>query len=133
MHELSMAQSLVDVACSQLERSGWRPGAERVSAVHVRVGALSGVVADALVSAYDIAIQGTELEGSKLVAEMTDLVVWCDTCRSEQTLSDFVRKCPVCGSATPQVVRGTELELASIEVIDATANRGSSTTHTEAK
>ena len=56
MHELSIALSILDLAAEEAERHGGR-----VAAVHLRLGPLAGVVKDALVSAYDLAREGTPL------------------------------------------------------------------------
>ena len=53
MHELSIALSLLDLVEEEAERRG-----VRVAAVHVRLGPLSGVVRDALVSAFELAREG---------------------------------------------------------------------------
>ncbi len=56
MHELSIALSILDIA---EEEAGDRVG--RVAAVHLKLGPLSGVVKEALLSAYDLAREGTAL------------------------------------------------------------------------
>ncbi|HXE30610.1 MAG TPA: hydrogenase maturation nickel metallochaperone HypA [Terriglobales bacterium] len=67
MHELSLAMSLID---GVEEECAARPGL-KVRAVHLRLGALSGVNADALTFSYQLACQGTPLEGTALVTEAT--------------------------------------------------------------
>jgi len=69
MHELSIALSLVDAACDELPRLGPKVA---VRSVHVRLGPYSGVVADALVSAFDVAAAGSPLAGARLEIEHTD-------------------------------------------------------------
>ena len=61
MHELSIAHSLVESAVDAAEKAG----ARRVTRVHLRLGALSGVVRNALEFGYEITTQGTLLEGSE--------------------------------------------------------------------
>jgi hydrogenase nickel incorporation protein HypA/HybF len=68
MHELSVALSLIELA----EEEGGRLGG-RVCAVHIKLGALAGVVKDALLFSYEIACQDTSLAGSQLVIEDTPL------------------------------------------------------------
>jgi len=46
-----------------------RQGGTRVTALHLKLGTLSGVVKEALTFSYEIACQGTALEGSQLVIE----------------------------------------------------------------
>ena len=67
MHELSIAMSLVDTICEELPKLG----AVVVRAVHVRVGALSGVVPDALTFAFDVAADGSPIAGARLDVEGT--------------------------------------------------------------
>ena len=56
MHELSIAMSIVDMAQEEAERRN-----ATVDAVHLELGLLSGVVADALLFSYEIACAGTRL------------------------------------------------------------------------
>ena len=67
MHELSIAVSLVDLACEEMERRQL----DRILALHLRVGAMSGVVKDALVFSFGIAAAGTSVEGTSLNVEDT--------------------------------------------------------------
>jgi hydrogenase nickel incorporation protein HypA/HybF len=60
MHELSIALSILDVATEEAAR---RSG--RVLAVHLKLGPLAGVVKEALLSAYDLAREGTPLGPSR--------------------------------------------------------------------
>ena len=68
LHELSIAMSMIDIASEEAAR---HVGA-RVTALHLKLGALSGVVKEALNFSYEIACQGTALEGSQLVIEETE-------------------------------------------------------------
>jgi hydrogenase nickel incorporation protein HypA/HybF len=67
MHELSIALSLVELACEEAERLQ----ARRVEALHVRVGPFSGVVKEALLFSFDIAAAGTSIDGARLKVEDT--------------------------------------------------------------
>jgi len=67
MHELSIALSLVDLACEEKERRQL----PTVQALHLRLGSLSGVVKDALVFSFDMAAAGTCIEGATLKVEET--------------------------------------------------------------
>lgn len=62
MHELSIALSLIDLASERATQLD----VERIAAVHVRVGALSGVVREALAFSYEVARAGTPLEHARL-------------------------------------------------------------------
>lgn len=113
MHELSIAASLVE----SVEQAARQAGAQRVTQVFLRLGALSGVAKDALLFSYDIATAGTLLEGSRLTIEDVPVIVHCDGCQRDVTLpgiQDF--RCPVCGRPSARVVAGRELEIAGVEI-----------------
>jgi hydrogenase nickel incorporation protein HypA/HybF len=112
MHELSIATSIVDMAREKAEELGGR-----VWAVHLKLGPLSGVVKDALLFSYGIACQDTPLDGSTLVVEDAPLVVFCPRCDQQRVLGAArALRCPECGTPTPDVVGGRELELVSLEI-----------------
>ncbi len=92
-------------------------GGARIEVVHLRLGVFAGVVKDALLFSFEVATEGTLAEGAVLDIEEIPLVVYCDACQRERTLpcaQAFV--CPSCGSPTPEVRRGRELEVTTIEV-----------------
>jgi hydrogenase nickel incorporation protein HypA/HybF len=91
-------------------------GIERVSAVHLRVGAMAGIVRDSLRFSWDLASANTVAAGSRLDIEEVPLAVYCDTCGQEKTLERIILRCPACGSPTPRIVRGRELHIVAMEV-----------------
>ena len=98
------------------EESDKRGGA-RVNAVHLKLGALAGVVKDALLSSYELACEGTELQGSRLVVEEIPIEVYCPKCLAPRTLESvqwFV--CPECQSPVSEVIRGRELQVFALEL-----------------
>jgi hydrogenase nickel incorporation protein HypA/HybF len=112
MHELSIALSIVDVAEEAAERQDGR-----VTAVHLRLGPLAGVIKDALISAYEMARAGTRLEAAELAVEEVPLRGYCPRCAATQELPSVLELCcPVCGTPTPEVVSGRELEVVALEV-----------------
>lgn len=117
MHELSIAHSLVSAA----EAAGREAGVSQVTAVHLRLGALSGIVRDALLFCYDLAAEGTLLEGSRLIIEDVPVAIWCDPCQSERTLPSIQRmRCPVCDTPSADIRSGRELDIIGLEVVDTT-------------
>ena len=108
MHELSIAQSVVDTV---LERTGER----HVTTVRLQVGRLSGVVPDALTFCFDLAAAGTPLDGARLEIEEPTGRAHCRDCDAEFGLQDLILLCD-CGSADVEVMSGRELQLTSVEV-----------------
>jgi hydrogenase nickel incorporation protein HypA/HybF len=112
VHELSFAMSLVEMATAEAARRG-----ARVLAAHVKLGALSGVVKEALLSSYEAASAGTPLEGSALVIEEVPAVIHCGVCREDRATRQYDWfTCEVCGATTTDLIRGRELELSALEL-----------------
>ena len=77
------------IAC----RGSERPGTPRP---------LSGVVADALEFCYELSVEGTPLQGSRLVVEEQPVVVFCPNCHENRVLEDICFfRCPTCGHPRP--------------------------------
>jgi hydrogenase nickel incorporation protein HypA/HybF len=113
MHELSIAMSIVDMA----QEEAARHGQAQVQAVHLRLGLLSGVVKEALLSSYEMACASTPLEGSQLLIEEIPVEVFCPKCDGPRVVSSIQWFCcPECGTPTPTVLRGKELEVVALEI-----------------
>lgn len=112
MHELSIAMGIVDAAADEAQRRG-----VQVSAVHVRLGALSGVVKDALLFSYEMACQDTPLAGSRLIVEDVPVAVFCSECKETRVLGSVqCFACPECGAPSMDIRQGKELEVFALEV-----------------
>ena len=115
MHELSIAMNIVEIACEEAQRQG----NARVEVVHLQVGALSGVVQDALLFSWDLACQDTPIAGCRLDIEAVPVCVRCRNCQTESTLEEPLDlRCPRCGEAVTEVLRGTELAVTALEIED---------------
>lgn len=115
MHELSIAQSLIDLACEAAERDN----CERVTRLFIRLGAMSGVVREALEFSFELAAEDTPCAGAALKIEEVPITVYCPACEARKTVGDnYHFCCPTCGQPTPQILTGREMELVSVEVED---------------
>jgi hydrogenase nickel incorporation protein HypA/HybF len=113
MHELSLAHGIVEQAAEAARAAQ----AERVVAVHLKVGRLAGIEAGALLFCYEIASQGTLLEGSRLEIEDVPLVVWCAHCLEAVELAGIQSfRCPTCQTPCGEIRQGRELQIESLEV-----------------
>ncbi|MGH9744397.1 MAG: hydrogenase maturation nickel metallochaperone HypA [Candidatus Acidiferrum sp.] len=113
MHELSIAMSIVQMAQEEAERHG----RAQVHAVHLRLGMLSGLVKSALLSSYEMACVATPLEGSQLLIEEIPVEVFCPKCEAARLVSSIQWFCcPECGTPTPTVLRGKEMEVVALEI-----------------
>jgi hydrogenase nickel incorporation protein HypA/HybF len=112
MHEVGIIQEAVRLALETAQASK----ARRVHRLRLRVGAMSGVVPDALQFAFDLVCQGTPAEGASLEVEPVPAACWCGACQAEFECEDFVGECPRCHRLSNELLRGRELELASVEL-----------------
>jgi hydrogenase nickel incorporation protein HypA/HybF len=131
MHELSIAMSIVDMTQEEAERRD-----VKVDAVHLELGPLSGVVAEALLFSYEMACGGTRLEGSRLVIKEVPIEVYCPACKTQRILTSMQWFCcPECGTPTADVIHGKELVITALEVQDecGTTPVGSAQERPEAK
>ncbi len=109
MHELSITQ---DVVRTVVEHTDGRA----VAGVRLRIGALAGIVPDAVRFCFDLATQGTTLEGAWLEIEEEPGRGRCRVCRNEFEMADLLPLCP-CGSTDAEVVAGRSLMVTSVEVV----------------
>jgi hydrogenase nickel incorporation protein HypA/HybF len=112
MHELSIMQSALSMALEQASLAG----GVRIHTIRLRVGALSGVVPDALEFAFEALSSGTLAEGAALAIENVPARFWCKSCSTEFQADDFFAECPGCHQASGEIRAGRELELASMEI-----------------
>ncbi len=112
MHEMSLAQALVDQAVELVRLDG----CSRVLGVDVRIGALSGVMRDALEFCFPAAARGTALEGAELRVTEVPLKAMCRDCRIESRPKPFEIQCPHCGSMNLELSDAREFKLVSLEV-----------------
>ena len=112
MHELSIMESALNLALEQARKSG----AVRVHALRLRIGALSGVVPEALEFAFEALTPGTPAEGAELLVETVPALFWCQSCGREFAAEDLLAECPVCRRPSAELRAGREMELASMEI-----------------
>jgi hydrogenase nickel incorporation protein HypA/HybF len=108
MHEMAITQSVVETVC---EHAAGR----RVHSVRVQVGALCGVVPDAMEFCFGLATEGTVADGASLDLDIQPGSARCRTCGHEFAMSDLILLCP-CGSADVEVLAGRDLKILSMEV-----------------
>lgn len=108
MHELAIAQSVVDAVCDHAAGCA-------VYRVTVDVGVLTAVVPDALRFAFDIAAEGTVADGASLDIRCVPGAAHCRDCGADFTVTELLLLCP-CGSADVALGAGRELRIRSMEV-----------------
>jgi hydrogenase nickel incorporation protein HypA/HybF len=109
VHEAAIAEGLVDGVIERV------PG-RRITSVRVEIGALSGVVPDALRFCFGLATEGTPLAGADLEISEPAAKCECVDCGlSFEPEDGRILLCP-CGSANVTVVSGQQLQITSVRV-----------------
>ena len=108
MHELAITQSIVTSVTEHC-------GGKQVSRVVLEVGNLSGVMTDAVLFCFDLAAEGTPLEGATLEILAIEARARCRSCGGEFILDSLLRPCG-CGSHDIERLSGDELNIRQYEL-----------------
>ncbi len=113
MHETALTQNLINIACKAIEGRD----VTKVNSVTLCVGALSGVLYDAMEFAFEAMKQGTVLETAVLAFEELPVRAKCRECASEYQPVEFPYTCPGCGSRYFEIIGGEEVYIKNIDCI----------------
>jgi len=108
MHELAIAQSVVDAVAQRLPEA-------RITCVALEVGKLSGIAPDALRFCFELVTSDTTLDGAALEITEPAGLARCEACHTEFALDRLILLCE-CGSADVHVVSGDQLLITSVKV-----------------
>lgn len=114
MHELSITQSILDIAVSSAENAG----AKKVNGIKIVLGELSGCVPQYIQEYFDIVSEGTIAEKAKLSFENVPAIVKCRDCGAKTHMIRFRFRCGECGSQHLEFVSGKEFRVESIDIED---------------
>jgi hydrogenase nickel incorporation protein HypA/HybF len=114
MHELAIADNIVTAVLAEVERRGLKS----VATIALRVGALTDVVPEALEFGFEILTRETLLNGTKLRIELVPCQGHCRDCGRNFEVREFVFVCPHCQGSGIDLTKGTELDIAYLEIDD---------------
>ncbi len=112
MHEMSIAQSLIHILQEEMAKHG----AKSLRSVRLSVGELTAIVPESLSFCFEIIVQGTPLEGAKLLMDRIPLRGYCPQCDETFDIKDFVFVCPTCANTAIETIEGQELSIVEMEV-----------------
>ncbi len=113
MHEVSVAQSLLDIAIKQCREAGY----QRINSILLKIGEAAGIQIDALRFAFEIIKKDTIAEGAELIIQTEPLTAICMDCNNTILCSeDFVYECPVCKGNYLRIIKGRELDILELDV-----------------
>jgi hydrogenase nickel incorporation protein HypA/HybF len=114
MHEMSIAQSIVDIVREEMARYN----VEKLEAINLAVGKMSAVVPQHLSFCFGVLVDKTDLEGTRLNIREVPLTYRCQACGHGFETDQVALACPACGEEAPRLEHGRELAVESIEVAD---------------
>jgi hydrogenase nickel incorporation protein HypA/HybF len=112
MHELSVTQSVLEIATRHAKSAG----ATRITILNLVIGQLSSIIDDSVQFYWDIISQGTLAEGATLNFRRIPVELNCLDCNEIYNPGSDDFACPSCGSIRIKVLAGEEFYLDSIEV-----------------
>ena len=112
MHETSIALNIINIAEEELHKSK----GEKIVAINISVGKLSGIVIESLrfalqASKGDGPLLNTKIEISEIPAKMR-----CLKCGSEFEADEFYMICPSCDAFQHEIISGKELLINSLTI-----------------
>ena len=112
MHEISIAQSILDIVRDVMEKEK----ATFLNELTIDVGRLSGVVYDSLEFAMELVKKDTVLEKSKIILNDIPAEARCLDCNKEFEIDQLYQECPDCREFNITIIKGKELKVRSISV-----------------
>ncbi|MCR5294023.1 MAG: hydrogenase maturation nickel metallochaperone HypA [Lachnospiraceae bacterium] len=111
MHELVIVEGILEAVIPAAKEHK----AEKIVAINLKVGELSGVVSSCVLEYFKSAAKGTIAEGAKINVLPIPVAVSCPDCGYQGGLPKGSYHCPSCGSAGFKIVSGREYYVDTIE------------------
>ena len=114
MHELSVAQSIVEIIQQHIPQSDL----ERVRAVRLKIGAAAGIVPESLEFSFQAITTESVLNHAMLEIESVPFRIHCNTCDTTAENEFGFALCSTCGSTDTKILSGSELHVTEIEIAE---------------
>ncbi len=113
MHELSIAQNVLEIVSEQCNKSGYN----KIDSINLRIGRASGIMPDALIFAFDVIKHDTIARDALLNIEEVPVTGLCKDCSSRFVVEEeYILNCPVCKGQSFQIISGREMDVIDMEV-----------------
>ena len=114
MHELSVTESILEIALRHAEQAG----ARQVTDIHLVIGQLATVVDDSVQFYWDMISQQTPAQYARLHFRRIPAELECRVCGQRYGLADSDLACPKCSSLSFHIIAGEEFYMEAIDVED---------------
>ncbi|MHB0868544.1 MAG: hydrogenase maturation nickel metallochaperone HypA [Chloroflexota bacterium] len=111
MHELSITQSILQIAIDEAQRTE----ASQIKVIRLKVGALMDIAPESVQFYLDALTPGTVAEGVRLEVIPVPVGATCTQCGHSFLVEDYDLSCSGCGG-TGKITQGRELLVDSLEV-----------------
>lgn len=112
MHEMSVTQSVLEIALAHAQRAG----ANRITRIHLVVGELSGIISESVQFYFDFVSRDTLAAGAELSFRHVPARFRCKSCGAAYEPEGSNWTCPMCDALNPEAVGGREFSVESIEI-----------------
>lgn len=112
MHELSIAQSIIDVAKREAENHR----AQTINFIEVEIGELAGVMIDSLTFCYDSIRTHAGLDTTELKIISVPGKGTCLECGAEFHAESLFDPCPKCEAFRTKITGGKNMQIRAINV-----------------
>lgn len=109
MHELSVTQSILDIA---VKNAGYR----KITQINLVIGQFSSIVDDSVQFYWDVISKDTAAEGARLHFERIPGEMTCQRCGHAFHPTGETFDCPACSSPFVKITKGEEFQVESIDV-----------------
>ena len=114
MHELSITQSILNIALSSAENAH----AKKINKIKITLGEMTGCVPQYIQEYFDIVSEDTIAYGAKLEFNRIPAVAKCLDCGKEIRLVRFRFRCEHCSSQKLTIISGKEFLVDSIDIVE---------------
>ena len=112
MHEMALAQSIVDLVTEHSRRDRFA----HARTIRLSIGALAHVDPRALEFGFEVVARDTAAEGATLVIDRPGGKAFCMDCSRDVAIGAHGEPCPVCGGGQWILTGGNEMKVVDLEV-----------------
>lgn len=112
MHELSVTESILEIALRHAKESG----ANQIKNIYLVIGQLSSIVDDSIQFYWDIIARETIAESAQLHFSRIPTEFLCLECNRQYQPDGHVYSCPDCGGDRIKIIAGNEFYLEAIDI-----------------
>jgi hydrogenase nickel incorporation protein HypA/HybF len=112
MHELSIAQAIVNQAVDLLNKEGGKS----IARVSLTIGVLSGIEEHSLRQVFTIACEDTPVQGAHLEIDVEQASVFCHDCNAAVVVTPPFMVCATCMGSNVDIKSGRDMIIKQMEI-----------------